>query len=91
MDTAKPKGVGKWQATLQIQEGSSKLTVKMPFNKSNSSSEGAELKDGKDKKQKNNKNVQQSKDDKKKSKCKNETEMTPEVTPANKRQKVTPQ
>ena len=43
---------GKRQATLHIQEGSSKLTVKMPFNKSNSSCEGAELKDGKDKKQK---------------------------------------
>ena len=53
MDTAKPKG-GKWQATLKIQEGSSNLTVKMPFNKSNSLSEGAELKleDGEDKKQK---------------------------------------
>ena len=65
----------------------------MPFNKSNSLSEGAELKlkDGKDKKQKNKKNVQQSKDDKKKSKCKNEMEVTPEVTPANKGQKVTPQ
>ena len=61
----------------------------MPFNKSNSLSEGAELKlkDSKDKKQKNNKNVQESKDDKKKSKHKNEMEMTPEVTPVNKRQK----
>ena len=37
----------------------------MPFNKSNSSSEGAELKNGKAQKTKSNKNVPESKDDKK--------------------------
>ena len=45
---------------------------KMPFNKSNSSSEGAELKDVKGQKQKGNKNVQENKDDNGKKKCKND-------------------
>ena len=95
MDTAKPKG-GKWQATLKIEEGSSKLTVKMPFNKS-SSSEEAELKDvPKAQKQKGNKNVQQNKDDNKKKNNKHKNEQDPEDAQSasqqvNKKQKVVPQ
>ena len=91
MDTAKPKG-GKWQATLKIEEGSSKLTVKMPFNKS-SSSEGAELKDvPKAQKQKGNKNVNDNK--KKNNKCKNEQDPEDAQSASqqvNKKQKVVPQ
>ena len=63
----------------------------MPFNKSNSSSEDAELKNGKAQKTKNNKNVPETKDDKKKNKCKNECEPSPDVVQVSKRQKVAPQ
>ena len=55
----KNKKTGGWQTTLQIEQGSSKLTVKMPFhNKSTSGASGDNLDVSQEKKKKAKKKVQ---------------------------------